>query len=659
MKRRQTGSTWRIRLVGCCFILAFCLIGYRALSLQVLDHEQFEKRAQRQYKRIIKLPPQRGTIYDRNGEELALSTGVDSVFVDPRNVKDVEKTSRALAATLALPYGAVKSKLLSKKGFQWIKRQILPRQSEQLRSLKLAGVGFTTEHRRYYPNSNIGAQVLGFTGLDPKGLEGLEMRYDALMLGESSFLVTEKDARGKGLSFTNAVVPSGRPGHSLYLTLDKNLQYIAEKELAVGVAKTKAKAGSVVVLDPRTGEVLAMANQPDFNPNAFRKSNSSHWRNRAVCDSFEPGSTLKPLLVAAALNEGLVRASQKINCENGRFRVGGRFVHDTHKHQMLTVAEIVKYSSNIGSAKIGKMLEREKFHRYLTGFGFGSPTGIDFPGEASGLLRRPEQWFEADLANISFGQGLTVTPLQLTLAMAAIANGGALMSADLVNRVVDPYGQTVEVRQPRVVRQVVSPDVARQVSEMMVAVVDEDGTGSKGAVPGFNVAGKTGTAQKVDPVTGGYSADKRVASFIGFLPAEAPRLVILVVLDEPKGVTYGGVVAAPVFSRIAEQSLRYLHVQPTVPGSRPTLLKAEEEVALIAANAVEEPAFQETPAVEGMLPSMPNCLGMSSRQVLKTMERMGLNIKLKGSGRVVEQFPTAKQQVRYGSEVWVRLVPPA
>ena len=657
MKRRQRGSNWRIRLVGWGFILVFGLIGYRALSLQVLNHEKFEKRAQRQYKRIVKLPPQRGTIYDRNGEELALSTGVDSVFVEPRNIKDVEGTARSLAATLVLPYGVVKNKL-SKNGFQWIKRHVLPRESEQLRAMKLAGVGFTQEHRRYYPNSSIGAQVLGFTGLDPKGLEGLEMRYDALMLGESSFLVTEKDARGKGLASANALVQTGRPGHSLYLTLDKNLQYIAEKELAAGVASAKAKAGSVVVLDPRTGEVLAMANQPDYNPNAFQKSNPSQWRNRAICDAFEPGSTLKPLLVAAALNEGLVRAGQKIDCENGRFRVGGRFVNDTHKYQMLTVSEIVKYSSNIGSAKIGKMLEREKFHRYLTGFGFGEPTGIDFPGESTGLLRRYEQWFEADLANISFGQGLSVTPLQLTLATAAIANGGTLMHSDLVKRVVDPYGQTVEIREPRSVRQVISPEVARQVKEMMVAVTASDGTGSKGSVPGFNVAGKTGTAQKVDPVAGGYS-DKRVASFIGFLPAEAPRLIILVVIDEPKGVTYGGLVAAPVFSRIAEQSLRYLHVEPTVPGSRPSLLQVNEEVALIAANAVEDPAFQESIAAEGSLPSMPNCLGMSSRQVLKTMERLGLNIKLKGSGRVVEQHPTAAQQVRYGSEVWVRLVPPA
>jgi cell division protein FtsI (penicillin-binding protein 3) len=640
-------------------MVAFGLIGFRAFSLQVLHHDQFEKRARQQYQRIIKLPPQRGTIYDRNGEELALSTAVDSIFVDPQLVKDAEGTARSLATALSLPYGVVKSRLQSKKRFLWLKRQVSPRESERVRALALAGVGFTREHRRFYPNSAIGAQVIGFTGLDPKGLEGLELRYDGLLLGESSFLMMEKDARGKGLSFNNPVVQGGRPGNSLYLTLDKNLQYIAEKELAAGISATRAKAGSAVVIDPQTGEVLAMANQPDYNPNAFNKSRPSQWRNRAVCDLFEPGSTMKPFLVAAALNEKVVRAEQKIDCENGRYRVGGRVVHDHHKYKVLTVAEIVKVSSNIGSAKIGKMLGRERFHRYLAGFGFGSMTGIDFPGEGSGLLRRPDQWFEADLANISFGQGVSVTGLQLALATGAIANGGTLMRADLVKRVVDPYGETLENREPQAVRRVVSPQVARQVREMMIAVTGADGTGEQAVVPGFTVAGKTGTAQKVDPVAGGYSADKRVSSFVGFVPAEDPRLVILVVLDEPQGQTYGGMVAGPVFSRIAEQSLRYLHVDPANAGSRPSLLTVKEDVALVAAGLARQAVYQESSDGQGQSPNMPDCLGMSGRQVLKTMERLGLNIKFKGSGRVVEQYPAARQPIRYGNEVWVKLAPPA
>ena len=656
MKHPERWRHWRIKLVGFGFVLAFGLIGYRALSLQVLDHELFEKRAQRQYQRIVQLPRQRGTIYDRNGQELALSTAVDSVYVEPHRVEDVEGTVQTLAKTLSLSKRSLQKKLRSDRRFSWVKRQVSPRESEILRALKLKGVGFIKEHRRYYPNSQLGAQIVGFTGLDPKGLEGLEMHYDSLLLGERGFLVMEKDGKGKSLGFgdQDASVQGGSPGHSLWLTLDKQLQYIAEKELAVGVRKAKAKAGTVVVLDPNTGEVLAMANQPDYNPNAFRRSRPSHWRNRAVCDAFEPGSTLKPFLVAAALSEGLVSPQQTIDCENGVYRVGGRTVHDHHRYKRLSVADIIKVSSNIGSAKIGKKLERQRYYRYLRDFGFGSRTGLDFPGEVSGVVRHPEQWFEADLAAISFGQGMTLTALQLARATAVIANGGLLMEADLVQRVSDYQGDTVEKHKPDTVRRVLPAAVANQVRDMMVQVVSEDGTGPLAQVPGFSVAGKTGTAQKVDPVTGGYSADKRVSSFVGFLPAEAPRLVILVVVDEPKGQTYGGLVAAPVFARIAEQSLRYLQVSPTRPVEQPVLpdIVFEEEAPLALPPVVGNSEGDNAP-------NMPNCIGMSSRQVLQTMERIGLNIKLKGSGRVVEQFPPAHRAIQYGSEVWVRLAPPA
>ncbi|APG28872.1 penicillin-binding protein [Syntrophotalea acetylenivorans] len=656
MKHSNRWHNWRIKLIGLGFILAFGLIGYRALSLQVLDHELFEKRAQRQYQRIVQLPRQRGTIYDRNGQELALSTAVDSVYVEPHRIQDIPGTAKALARVLSLSQRRLLANLSKERRFLWVKRQVSPRESESLRALKLKGVGFIKEHRRYYPNSQLGAQVIGFTGLDPKGLEGLELQYDSQMLGERGFLVVEKDGKGKSLGFGDhdASVQGGNPGHSLRLTLDKNLQYIAEKELAAGVRKAQATAGTVVVLDPETGKVLAMASYPDYNPNSYRSSRPSQWRNRAVCDAFEPGSTMKPFLVAAALNEGLVSPQQKIDCENGLYRVGGRKVRDTHRYGRLTVNDIIKLSSNIGSAKIGKKLERDRFYRYLRDFGFGDRSGIDFPGESKGLLRRPEKWFEADLANISFGQGIAVTALQLARATAAIANGGLLMEANLVEQVMDSQGAIVEKYKPRTVHRVMSEAVAQQVRDMMVSVVSEDGTGPLAQVPGFTVAGKTGTAQKVDPVTGGYSADKRVASFVGFLPAEAPKLVILVVVDEPQGQTYGGLVAAPVFSRIAEQSLRHLGVSPTEP---------------VKQSALPEIVFQDPfPAAltsladvraKGDLPIMPDCVGMSSRQVLQTMERAGLNIKLKGSGRVVEQNPAPHRAIQYGSEVWVRLAPPA
>ncbi|MBE0598451.1 MAG: transpeptidase family protein, partial [Desulfuromonadales bacterium] len=455
---------------------------------------------------------------------------------------------------------------------------------------------------------------------------------------------------------SGAPVIEGGPGSSLFLTLDKNLQSIAEKELAAGVRQARARAGTVVILDPHTGQVLAMASQPDFNPNALSKARPSQWRNRAICDTYEPGSTFKPFVVAAALNEKLVRPEQKIFCENGVFRVGGRKIHDHHKYGELTVAEILKVSSNIGVAKLGKMLERERVHRYLTDFGFGSPTGITLPGEVGGLVRRPNQWFEIDLAAISFGQGITVTPLQLASGIAAIANGGYLMAPYVVQKVVDGYGQQTVTHQPTIIRQVVSEEVANQVRQMMLDSTLEGGTGTLAAVPGHRVAGKTGTAQKVDPVTGGYSVDKRIASFVGFVPALAPRLVILVVVDEPEGEVYGGLVAAPVFSRVASQALRYLNVAPTelVPEVVPAPLR-EERLPPVAKGVAAEVAAEEVEE-EGL--RMPDFQGMSCRQVLQVMEKTGINIKLQGSGRVVEQHPRAGQPIRYGTEVWVRMTIP-
>jgi len=658
MDAQEKWIRFRIRLVGFCFIAAFGLITVRAFQLQVLGQDEWRKRAERQHQKVIPLTPQRGTIFDRNGEELALSVEVDSIFADPQKISDPAGISKTLAATLSLPRSAVEAKLKANRGFLWLKRQVLPRESARVRELDLTGISFVKEHRRYYPNSEVGAQVIGFTGLDPEGLEGLELKYDSVMQGQGGYLVTERDALGRGMDGGGPAIKDGRRGSDLHLTLDKNLQYIAEKELAIGVHNAKARAGTVVVLEPRTGQVLAMASQPDYNPNAFQNYRPAQWRNRALCDTYEPGSTMKIFVLASALNEKLVDPKETMDCEGGSYAVGGKVIHDHRAFGNLTIGEILKYSSNIGAAKIGKLLERERLYRYLTDFGFGDPTGLDLPGEVGGMLRKPSRWFEVDLATISFGQGVTVTPIQLATAAAAIANEGTLMAPYIVERVVDSFGETVEQRQPRKVRQVVSPEVARRISEMMVTITEEGGTGTLAEVPGYRVAGKTGTAQKVDPVTGGYSVDKRVSSFVGFVPAEEPRLVILVVIDEPEEKTYGGLVAAPVFSRIAEQGLRYLKIAPTEPGRRNPLPLQAEKNPPSSPRVVVPFRTQEREDAEGA-PRMPDCVGMSSRQVLQTMGRTGLNIKLKGNGRVVEQSPTPGKPIKFGTEVWVRLAPPA
>lgn len=643
----------RIRLAGFCFLIVFSFIAVRAFQIQVLGQEEWRKRAERQHQKIISLNPKRGTIFDRNGEELALSVEVDSISIDPRKVTEPGRVVSVLSKALSLSPASIQHKLKMNKSFLWLKRQVSARESEAVRSANLAGVGFIREHRRYYPNSELGAHVLGFTGIDPNGLEGLERGYDSVILGQAGSLVMERDALGRGLGTGDKRIEGDQVGANLYLTLDKNIQYIAEKELADGVVQAGAKGGSAVVLDPRTGKILAMANYPVYNPNDFGNFTPVQRRNRAVCDTYEPGSTLKVFIMAAALNEGLVTPDQIIDCENGAFAVGGRIIHDHHPYGKLTAAEVIKVSSNIGSAKIGKMLERNRLYRYLTDFGFGHPTEIDLPGEAGGLLREPSAWFEVDLAAIAFGQGMTTTPLQLARAAAAIANDGRLTTMPLVERVVSERGEVIEQREPQTVRQVVSPEVARTVREMMSLVVDNGGTGTLASVPGFHVAGKTGTAQKVDPVTGGYSVDKRVASFVGMVPADAPQLLVVVEVDEPSKQVYGGLVAAPVFSRITAQSLRYLKIPPTMP----------EAINPLPAMPLEEALPQPVQALLEPVPeggmAMPDCLGMSYRQVLRTMAEHGLNIRLRGSGRVVEQSPLPGQAIRYSNEVWVRLAPPA
>ena len=653
MAEREKWIRIRIRLVAIIFMLAFGFIVARAFQLQVVGQDRWQKKADRQYQKIIPLTAQRGTIFDRNGEELAVSVEVDSVFIIPAKIESPDRSAKSLADALSMSQRTIRAKMRSKKSFLWLKRQVLPREGERVRAMQIAGVGFIKEHRRYYPNSEIGAQVIGFTGLDPKGLEGLELAYDSAMLGQGGFLVMERDALGRGMSNADGQVEGGMQGGDLYLTLDKNLQYIAEKELAAGIRTTGAKSGTAILVDPMTGAVLAMANQPDYNPNAFQQHKPGDWRNRALCDAFEPGSTIKVFLMAAALNEGLITDRSKIDCENGEYLVSDKTIHDHRKYGRLTPEEILKYSSNIGSVKIGKMLERDRYYSYLQDFGFGSRSGIDLPGEVKGVLHDPSRWFEIDLAAISFGQGLTVTPLQLAMATAAIANGGYLMSPYVVEKVVDPFGQVKIENSARVRRKVVGRDVADRVREMMTTVAEPGGTGEKASVSGYKVAGKTGTAQKVDPVTGGYSMDRSVSSFVGFVPADNPQLVILVVLDEPTGQSYGGLTAAPVFSSIAGQALRYLKVMPTEKIDRVIL----EEVA------TKEPA-PAAPAVyasdnSGSVIRMPDFRGMSYRQVMQMMEQTGLNLKLKGTGRVTSQSPAAGQPIRFNTETWVHMAPPS
>lgn len=648
--------TLRIRFIGGFFVLLFALTASRAFYLQVVKRDYLIKLADRQHQKIVPLTPARGTIYDANGAALAVSVEMDSCYAEPKSIGDLGTAAVRLAPVLGMSREAVFKRLQGNRNFVWLQRRLTPDVVKRIRDLNIEGIGFVKETKRFYPNSEVAAHVIGFTGLDPEGLEGVERRYDSTILGGNGYLVTERDALGRNVALKGTVIQNGAMGHNVTLTLDKNLQYIAEKELAKAVEGSGARAGTAIVIDPQTGRVLAMANYPTFNLNAHASYAPPVWRNRAVADSYEPGSTFKTLLIAAALEEKVIRPGDSINCEGGSYAIGGRTIHDTHKYGRLSIPEVLKYSSNIGAAKIGSRIGASRLYTYLNNFGIGEKSGIDLPGETSGMLRQWSQWYGIDIATISFGQGVTASSIQLAAAFSAIANGGVLMKPYLVEKVTDNEGNVVKSFEPQARRRVVSPETAKAVARMMEGVAAEGGTGTSASVEGYRVAGKTGTAQKVDPVTKGYSASKRTASFIGFVPADRPRLTILVMIDEPKTSPYGGVVAAPAFSAIALQGLCYLKVPPdTVVRSKPKTVEVQ------ARSAVEEdsPAAEGGVVEEGEGNTMPNFRGMSMRQTLKVMEEQGLNVRLHGSGRAVEQSPLPGHRIRPNDQVWVKFAPSA
>jgi cell division protein FtsI (penicillin-binding protein 3) len=652
---REKWGKLRIRAVGFFFALFFAVVAGRSFYLQVIKEDELVRIAERQHQRTVPLTPVRGTIYDCTGAPLAVSVEMDSCYAEPRTIENIHETASKLAPVLGMPVSELEAKLTGNRSFAWLQRRILPETAAKVKELDLDGIGLVKEPKRFYPNSEVASHVIGFTGLDPEGLEGIELRYDPMILGNTGYLITERDALGREIARKGTVVKNASKGHNVTLTLDKNIQYITEKELAKAVTSSGARSGIAIVMEPQTGKVLAMANYPGFNPNTFSKFSPFALRNHAIADSFEPGSTFKAFLVAAALEEKAVAPGDGFNCENGAFSLGGITIHDTHRYGYLSVSDILKYSSNIGAAKIGRRLGQDRLARYLRAFGIGDRTGIDLPGESPGNLRDRNRWFDADLATVSFGQGVSSSAIQLAAGFSVIANGGTLMKPYLVEKVTDENANVVQTFAPQARHRVVSEDTARKVTRMMETVTREGGTGTNAAVEGYAVAGKTGTAQKVDPVTHRYSANKRTASFIGFVPADKPRLTILVVVDEPKTSPYGGIVAAPAFGAIAQQSLCYLHVPPEAgKGPKPLTVKAPAPVTEVAEAAAEGSIDY---AGEGT--QMPEFRGMSMRQVLRAMEKRGLNVRLIGSGRAIEQSPASGHRITPDDQVWVRFAPAA
>ncbi|MGB9080196.1 MAG: penicillin-binding protein [Desulfuromonadaceae bacterium] len=651
---REKWARVRIIMIGTVFGLLFLTVVGRSFYLQILQHENLVKKADKQHRHRVDLTPARGSILDCNGTTLAESIHMDSCYAEPRRIRDVNGTAGVLAPILGIPKGELVAKLSVNKSFIWIERWLAPEVATRVRNMKLPGIGFAPESKRFYPNMEIAAHVVGFTGRDPNGLEGIELKYDSTILGNTGYMITERDALGRNIAVMNTVIKDSSPGKSVVLTLDKTIQFIAEKELAKAVMETGAKGGMALVMESDTGRVLAMANYPTFNPNAYSRYSLAQLRNHVVVDSFEPGSTFKVFTIAAALDSGKIKSTDMYNCENGTYRVADRIIHDDHPHSRLTVSEIIKYSSNIGAAKIGFKVGEDTLSSYLRNFGFGSRTGIDLPGESPGNLKR--HWYGIDLATISFGQGVSLSTMQLVSALSAIANGGNLMRPYLVEQILDDSGAVTQKFEPQVVRRVISPETAQKITKMMETVTGDGGTGTKAALDGYRVAGKTGTAQKVDPVTHTYSPSKRIGSFVGFVPADKPKLTIAVIIDEPQGVKYGGVVAAPAFRGIAQNSLAYLKIQPNGPT---TTAAKPAETKVAAAPAVESLSDGDVQESAGGGEVMPNFRGMSMRRVMQVMEKRGINIRLMGSGRASEQSPPPGHKIREVNEVWIKFTPSA
>lgn len=553
--------TVRVAFIGALFFIALAGIGVRAGYVQIHNGTWLSHQAAGRYEREVTLQGKRGTIYDRRHEAMAVSIETTSVAAYPGVVADKAKAASELAKALRLEAKWVGQRLNSGRPFVWIKRQATPKEVAAVRQLNLQGIGFLPEHSRFYPNSILAAQALGFTGIDGQGLEGIEFYYNMELQGPATTVTMIRDAKGRGFetSWESAAHPAG---NNLVLTIDRHVQYIAEQALADAVTGHKARSGMALVMVPQTGELLAVAHYPFFNPNAFGRSDRATWRHRAITDPFEPGSTMKIFSAAAALESGLSAPGTIYYCENGTYRVGGHTINDVKPHGWLSLQQIVKYSSNIGVVKVVQQIGPQVLHDTLRGFGFGERTGIDCPGESPGSLSNFKRWSAVDTGAIAFGQGVSATALQLLTAAAALANDGLMMRPFIVQAVIDPNGRPVRTAAPEPVRQVVSPQTALTLRRIMHSVVTEGGTGVKADVAGYSVSGKTGTAQKIDR-SGNYSRDLFVASFVGFAPAQRPAIAVLVVVDEPQGEFYGGQVAAPAFGRIVRETLSYLNVTPS------------------------------------------------------------------------------------------------
>ena len=688
IKRRMT--------VLCAFLglgLGFVVSG--ADRIQNRDGSAWLEMAERQRQRRLHVEPKRGTIFDRNGLPLAESVEVPSISIDAvemlRGIDDaylprkIDEYAERIAKALSMDVAEVREKIARRRRFAWLKRRVSEtevRAVEELSSKKgrypIDGLRIEGEGRRFYPNKELAGPLLGFVAPDGDGREGLELSLNHELKGKASEMRGLRDRSGELIFSEGIDSEQALAGHDVYLTIDRAIQHAAERELEAALRTYEAQGGSVVVLDPTNGEILAMASGPGFNPNDYGAAPVENRRNRAVVDRYEPGSTMKIFTVATALSARSVSPTETIYCEDGHMPIDNVVIHDTHVHKWLTPTQILQVSSNIGSAKMGLGLGQQRLYEGFRRFGFGESPGLPLPGQSVGVLRpRQRPWVQVETASASFGQGISVTTAQLVLAVGAVANRGRLLEPVLIKRVNDATGVTLDEPKSRVRRAAISPGIAKLLGEMLVSVTEGEGTGVEAAIPGFKVAGKTATAQKIDPETGRYTDTHYIASFVGFVPADKPRLAIAVAIDEPMAGTYaGGSVAAPVFRRVAEMSLRYLGVTPEgVEQAKLPELAAFSKKGDPAAEAYRVVGeIQGKPASPGAGPTepvvarrkpkegevaTPDLAGYPVREAIQRLVSEGLAPRIEGSGRVLRQDPPAGAVVPRGQTVTLILEPPA
>jgi cell division protein FtsI (penicillin-binding protein 3) len=599
MATRSANTNVRLYWLAGFVAFWFLAISIRLIWLQVVDYGDFAQRAARQQQRSIEVAPVRGNIYDRNGNELAMTVSVDSVFAVPNEVPDIHAVSATLGRVLHSDAQDIETRMHSSRAFAWVARKLDASSSARIHALNLKGIYFQKESKRFYPKRELASQVLGYVGVDDEGLGGVERQFDSTLTGKPGKMLISMDAKRH---WFGRVEKDPEPGENVVLTIDEKIQYIADHELAKAMADSHAEAGTIVVQNPHTGEILALANSPGFNPNVFNTADPNSRKNRAVSDIYEPGSTFKIVTLSAALEEKLTNPDEVVDCQMGSIVVNGRLIHDHKPYGALTVAQILQNSSDVGAIKLALRLGEDRFDRYIRAFGFGSQTGIELPGETRGLTKPASRWSKVSIGAISMGQEIGVSPLQLVSMASTIANDGVSVSPRIVAGVTPPRSTPQLIAfHPVVGRRVISTMTAAQMKRMMEGVVLR-GTGVKAILDGYSSAGKTGTAQKTDPATGRYSKSHYIASFTGFAPVNNPAITVLVVLDSPAGPHEGGPVAAPVFARVAQQVLGYLNVPHDIElqdEGRRRLLRAHAKDTDLG-EAAPDYVAQEDPSAHGV-----------------------------------------------------------